>query len=41
MFILGLNAAKSTDYIEKCFNQKLSKVIFATKTSLSAYVYLP
>ncbi len=28
---LKLSAAKSTDYIEKCFNQKLSKVKFPTK----------
>ncbi len=39
LLTLGLNAAKSTDYIEKYFNQKLSKVIFPTKTSLSAYVF--
>ncbi len=41
MFTLGLNAAKSNDYVDKCFNQKLSEIIFPTKTSLIAYVYLP
>ncbi len=41
MFTLGLNIAKSTDYIKKCFNQKLSKIIFPTKISRSAYVYPP
>ncbi len=32
MFTLGLNTAKSTDYIEKFFNQKLSKIIFLQKS---------
>ncbi len=39
-FILGLNAAKSTDYIGKCFNQMLSKIKFYTKNSVDAYFYL-
>ncbi len=41
MFTLGQNTANSTDYIKKCFNQKLSKIIFPTEISQSAYVYLP
>ncbi len=41
MFTLELNAVVSTDYIEKCFHQKISKIEFPTKTLLSAYVYLP
>ncbi len=40
MFTLGLNTAKSTHYIEKWFNKKLSKIIFPTKISWIAYVYL-
>ncbi len=38
-FTLGLNAAKSTNYIEKYFKQKLCKIIFPTKNSMDAYVY--
>ncbi len=41
MFTLWRNTAKSTNYIEKCFKQKLSKIIFPTKISWSAYVCLP
>ncbi len=41
MFTFGLNTAKNNDYIEKCFNQKSFKIIFNTKISRSAYVYLP
>ncbi len=41
IFTLGLNIAKSTNYIEECFDQKLSKIKFPTKTLLDAYVYLP
>ncbi len=37
-FTLGLNVGKSTDYIEKYFNQKLSKIKFPAKTLLGAYV---
>ncbi len=37
---LGLNAAESTNYIEKCFNRKLYKIEFPTKSSRGAYVYL-
>ncbi len=37
---LGLNAAKSTDYIEKCFSQKLFKIKFPTKNTVNAYLYL-
>ncbi len=33
-FTLRLNAAKSIDYIEKCFKQKLSKIKFSTKNSV-------
>ncbi len=31
-FTLGLKVNKSTDYIEQCFNQKLSKMKFPTKS---------
>ncbi len=31
---LGRNVSKSIDYIEKYFNQKLSKIKFPTKTLL-------
>ncbi len=31
-FILGLDTAKITDYIEKCFKQQLLKIKFPTKT---------
>ncbi len=37
----GPNAAKISNHIKKYFNQKLSKSKFSTKTSQSAYVYLP
>ncbi len=40
-FTLRLNAAKSTDYIEKCFKQKLSKIKFSTKYSEDSYLSLP
>ncbi len=40
-FTLEINIAKSTDYIKKCFSQKLSKIIFPTKTLLDSYLYLP
>ncbi len=30
-FTLELNPARSTDYIEKCFKRKLSKIKFPTK----------
>ncbi len=40
-FSLGLNAVKSSDYIEKFFNQKLAKIKFLTKNSVDAYFYLP
>ncbi len=33
MFTLKLDTAKITDYIEKCFQQKLSKTEFFTKNS--------
>ncbi len=32
---LGLDAAKSTDFFEKCFEQKLSKITFPTKNSVT------
>ncbi len=40
-FTLGPNAAKSTDYIKKCFEQKLFRIKFPKKKSVGAYVYLP
>ncbi len=40
-FSLGLNAVKSINYIEKYFNQKLSKIKFPTKNSVGAYLHLP
>ncbi len=40
-FTLGLNTAKNTPCIKKCFKQKLSSIKFATKNSVGAYVYLP
>ncbi len=40
-FSLVLNTAKSTDYIEECFKQKLFRIKFATKTSMGVFVYLP
>ncbi len=39
-FTLWLNAAKYTDYIEKCFKQKLQRIKFPTKNSVGAYLYL-
>ncbi len=36
-----MNTAKSTNYIEKCFNQKLFKIKFPTKNTADAYLYLP
>ncbi len=39
-FTSGLNAAKNTEYIEKCFEQKLFRIKFPTKKSVGAYVYL-
>ncbi len=33
--------SKSTDYIEKCFDQKLFKIKFPTKNTVDAYLYLP
>ncbi len=39
-FTLGLNAAKSIDYAEKGFKQKLSEIKFPTKYSVDAYFYL-
>ncbi len=32
LFTLWLNAAKSINYIEKCFKQKLHRIKFSTKT---------
>ncbi len=40
-FTLMLNAAKSTDFIEKCVKQKLYKKKFPTRISVGACVYLP
>ncbi len=37
---LGLNAAKNTDYNEKCFKQKLFRIKFPIKKSHGAYFYL-
>ncbi len=39
-FILGLNIAKNTDYIEKGFKQKLFRIKFYTKKSMDTYVYI-
>ncbi len=36
----NLISAKNSDYIEKYFKQKLSKIKFPTKNSLDAYHYL-
>ncbi len=33
IFTLELNAAKSTNYIEQCFKQKLRRIKFPTKNS--------
>ncbi len=38
--MLGLNAAKNTDYMEKCLKQKLHRIKFPTKNSVEAYLYL-
>ncbi len=40
-FTLRLNTAKSTDYIEKCFRQKWSKIKFSKKKKKDAHLYLP
>ncbi len=40
-FTLEPNAVKNIDYIEKYFKQKLYKIKFVAKNSLSAYLYLP
>ncbi len=40
MFNFGQNIAKSSNYIEKCFKQKLSKIKFSTKNTLEANLYL-
>ncbi len=40
-FILGLNAAKNTDYIEKCFEQKLRRIKVPKKNSVDEYLYVP
>ncbi len=36
-----MDAAKSTNYIEKCFKRKLSKIKFPIKNLVDAYPYLP
>ncbi len=36
-----MNDAKNTDYIEKCFKQKLFRIKFYTKKSVGAYVLSP
>ncbi len=38
-FTLQLNTAKNIGYIEKCFEQKLHRIKFATKNSAYAYLY--
>ncbi len=40
-FTLGLNAATNTDYIKKCFQQKLFRIKFPRKNLVDAYLYLP
>ncbi len=32
---------KNTDYIKKCFKQKLHQIKFPTKNLVDTYVYLP
>ncbi len=39
--ILGLNAAKIIDYIEKYFKRKLCRIKFPAKNSVEADFYLP
>ncbi len=39
-FNIGLNTAKITDYIEKCFKEKLDRITFLTKKLVDAYLYL-
>ncbi len=36
--MIGMNAAKTTNYIEKCLKQKLRRLEFHKKISLNAYV---
>ncbi len=38
---LGLNTAKNTNYIGKCFKQKLHRIKFPIKNLKHAYLYLP
>ncbi len=40
-FILGLNADKITNYIEKCFKLKLLRIKFPTKNFVDAHFYHP
>ncbi len=40
-FTLGLNTAKCTDYIEKCFKQNLRRSKFSIKNLVEAYLGLP
>ncbi len=39
-FILRLNVAEHTDYIEKYFKLKLHLIKFPTKNTMDAYLYL-
>ncbi len=36
-FTLSLNAAKNTDYMKKCFKQKLSRIKFSKKKTLRSH----
>ncbi len=37
-FTLGLQTAKNTDYIKKCFKQNLGRIKFPKKYSVDAYL---
>ncbi len=38
-FTLGLNDAKNTDYIKKCFRQKFLRIKFPTKNPVDTYLH--
>ncbi len=38
-FTFGLNAAKTTIYVENCLKHKLRRIKFPEKISLDAYLY--
>ncbi len=41
IFTLGLNTAKNTVCIKKCFKQKLFRIKFSKWNSSDTYLYLP